>query len=83
MRDTVATVERNDLLTSPSAALQQTRRYGRLRLRLATESGALAAILPGQFAMLRPAIASYRCFGQADSVSVEFIYFEFERAIRS
>lgn len=84
MRDAIATVERNDLLASPSAALNQTRRYGLLRLRLASNDSAPSPVLPGQFAMLKPrglaepllrrAMAYYRCLAQADAASVEFIY---------
>jgi len=71
MGDVIAVVERNDLTVSAS-----TRRYGRLRLRVEPP----AAVLPGQFAMLKPygsyepllrrAMAYYRC----DSGGVEFIY---------
>jgi dihydroorotate dehydrogenase electron transfer subunit len=85
LRDAIATVERNDLLASPSAEISRARRYGLLRLRLAPDAGRRPAlVLPGQFAMLKPrglqepllrrAMAYYRCFERADSVSVEFIY---------
>ncbi|MEP7337041.1 MAG: dihydroorotate dehydrogenase electron transfer subunit [Acidobacteriota bacterium] len=73
--DAVAVVERNDLTVSAS-----TRRYGRLRLRVESP----LALLPGQFAMLKPrgsyepllrrAMAYYRCQATDDSGSVEFIY---------
>jgi dihydroorotate dehydrogenase electron transfer subunit len=71
VHDVIAVVERNDLTVSAS-----TRRYGRLRLRVQPP----VAVLPGQFAMLKPhgsyepllrrAMAYYRC----DSGGVEFIY---------
>ncbi|MES4792994.1 MAG: hypothetical protein C4321_08435, partial [Chloroflexota bacterium] len=80
----IATVERNDLLASASAALQQTRRYGLLRLRLPSIKANEKAVLPGQFAMLKPrgqvepllrrAMAYYRYFAEAEAVSAEFIY---------
>jgi dihydroorotate dehydrogenase electron transfer subunit len=92
LRDIIATVERNDLLASPSAAPNQTRRYGLLRLRL-PPGGAPAAIMPGQFAMLKPrgleepllrrAMAYYRRFERADAVSVEFIYQVLGRGTRA
>jgi hypothetical protein len=47
LRDAIATVERNDLFASPSAATNQTRRYGLLRLRL-MPSDAVPPVLPGQ-----------------------------------
>ncbi len=75
MIDTIATVERNDLIASASA-----RSYGRLRLRLAQN----IPVLPGQFAMLKPrgliepllrrAMAYYQCERNNGSLSVEFIY---------
>lgn len=75
MIDTVAIVERNELLVSPSA-----RSYGRLRLRLKQA----IPILPGQFAMLKPrgslepllrrAMAYYRVESAGSGLSVEFIY---------
>lgn len=76
MIDTIATVERNDLLASSSPGGLGARSYGRLRLC----PGMPAPIRPGQFAMLKPhggyepllrrAMAYYRCDGPA----VEFIY---------
>jgi dihydroorotate dehydrogenase electron transfer subunit len=73
--DTIAIVERNDLLVSPSA-----RSYGRLRLRL----DQMIPVLPGQFAMLKPhgllepllrrAMAYYQCERSSRALSVEFIY---------
>jgi dihydroorotate dehydrogenase electron transfer subunit len=73
--DTVATVERNDLIASESA-----RSYGYLRLRL----GQRIPAYPGQFAMLRPrgiyepllrrAMAYYRSAIVNDALMVDFIY---------
>ncbi len=75
MIDTIAIVERTDLIASASA-----RSYGRLRLRLAQN----ISVLPGQFAMLKPrgviepllrrAMAYYQCERNDDSLRVEFIY---------
>jgi len=73
--DTVATVERNEIISSNS-----TRAYGRLCLRL----DQLIPLLPGQFAMIKPhrcyepllrrAMAYYQCEIIDNSLSVEFIY---------
>jgi dihydroorotate dehydrogenase electron transfer subunit len=75
MIDTIAFVERNDLVTSESA-----RRYGYLRLRLDRE----ITVLPGQFAMLKPrgiyepllrrAMAYYRATTINNALLVDFIY---------
>jgi dihydroorotate dehydrogenase electron transfer subunit len=73
--DTIAIVERNELIKSVS-----TRSYGRLRLRLDQK----IPVLPGQFAMLKPhgyyepllrrAMAYYRSSTINDALNVEFIY---------
>ncbi|MBO0801225.1 MAG: dihydroorotate dehydrogenase electron transfer subunit [Blastocatellia bacterium] len=75
MIDTVATVESNEMSESASS-----RRYGRLRLRLAER----IPVLPGQFAMIKPhdayepllrrAMAFYRSAIVDDALIVEFIY---------
>ncbi|MCI0524530.1 MAG: dihydroorotate dehydrogenase electron transfer subunit [Acidobacteria bacterium] len=73
--DTVATVERNDLIASASS-----RSYGYLRLRLDQP----IPVLPGQFAMIKPrgifepllrrAMAYYRSAIVSDALMVDFIY---------
>jgi dihydroorotate dehydrogenase electron transfer subunit len=73
--DAVATIERNDLITSASS-----RSYGLLQLRLDQP----IPVLPGQFAMLkaheiyepllRRAMAFYRTESSGEALSVEFIY---------
>ncbi|HKX32835.1 MAG TPA: dihydroorotate dehydrogenase electron transfer subunit [Blastocatellia bacterium] len=75
MIDTIATVERNDLIETASS-----RRYGLLRLRLDQQ----ITVLPGQFAMLKPhgfdepllrrAMAYYRSALIGDRLYVDFIY---------
>lgn len=73
--DTVATVERNDLIASASS-----RNYGYLRLRLDQP----IPVLPGQFAMIKPhgifepllrrAMAYYRSATVNGALTVDFIY---------
>src|SRR5262245_6307388 len=75
MIDTIATVERNDLIKTASS-----RRYGLLRLRLDQQ----ITVLPGQFAMLKPhgfdepllrrAMAYYQRRLPEGRLSVDFIY---------
>jgi dihydroorotate dehydrogenase electron transfer subunit len=78
--DALATVERNEIVSSTSKDSGQSRSYGFLRLRLPQ----VQPILPGQFAMLkkhgvvepllRRAMAYYRTENISESTSVEFIY---------
>ncbi|MCI0524884.1 MAG: dihydroorotate dehydrogenase electron transfer subunit [Acidobacteria bacterium] len=83
MIDTVATVQRNDLIVSSSnsgANIGHGRRYGYLRLRLDQK----IPVLPGQFAMLKPrevyepllrrAMAYYRSATTDGALQVDFIY---------
>lgn len=75
MIDTIAIVERNDMIVSES-----TRSYGYLRLRLDQQ----IPVLPGQFAMLKPrgiyepllrrAMAYFRRSIVNDALCVDFIY---------
>jgi len=81
--DTLATVERNELINSAS-----TRAYGRLRLRLDQR----IPVLPGQFAMIKPhrcyepllrrAMAYYQSEIIDNSLTVEFIYLILGRGTR-